>query len=132
AHQAVELGQEIFVLPPRPLHALRCRQSPAPAAVGALHPALPLEVGRLMMNLRVPDEVRVQKVVEVVAGSVSCTPGLDPLAIKGLKRGARVPLLRVVASDQVAGPPSAISNRICIRMERSGSDRTSASSSPLV
>ena len=47
-------------------------------------------------------------------------------AVDRLQHRALIALLPVVAADQVA-VPSAISNRTCMRMDRSGSDRTKAS-----
>src|SRR5207244_5922982 len=70
-HQAVELCQQVFVLLTRTLDALACRKTPA-AAVS--HLLLPFQIRRLMMDFRVPDEIGVQVMAQVVPRRVFRSP----------------------------------------------------------
>ena len=102
-HQAVELREVIFVLPPRPLNALAGREAPLGPAI-RLHLVLPLEVRGLMVNPGVPDEVDMQKVTHIVSGRVAPLPCQDVLLINDMKNRARVPPLPVVTVEQVSHP----------------------------
>src|SRR5581483_6772877 len=87
------------MLTPASLHALCGRYAEAVTA----HLLLPLEIRRLVMDTRIPDEVEMQRMLQVTALGVPLQPGLGLLTVDCLQGRIGVVLLAVVACDQIAG-----------------------------
>ena len=86
------------MLAPAALHALCGRHAEA----GTAHFLLPLEIGRLVIGTRIPDEVEVQRVLEVIALGVPLPPRLGLFTVECLQDGIKTVLFAVVACDQIA------------------------------
>src|SRR5581483_1980933 len=86
------------MLTPAALHTLCGRHAEAVTA----HLLLPLEVRRLVMDTWIPDEVEMQRVLQVVALGVPLQPRLGLLTIDCLQGRIGVELLAVVTGDQIA------------------------------
>src|SRR5579859_123614 len=72
--QTVEFGEKFLVFPSRAFDTLRSRKTQFPAR---LHLSFPLEVRRFMVNTGVPDEVQMEKMLQVETRSLPAPPKLD-------------------------------------------------------
>src|SRR5215469_17315810 len=96
-HKAVELGNQILMITPAAFPAFCGRHAEARTT----HLFLPLEIRRLVMDTRVPNEIEVQRVIEVIAVGVLFRPCLNLLPVDYFEDGAWIVLLTVVAGNQI-------------------------------
>ena len=74
-----------------------------PELPARFHFPFPLEVRRLMVNPGIPDEVEMEKVLQVEPRGLPAPPQLDVQTIEFAKHLALVPALQDVAGYQIAG-----------------------------
>src|SRR5689334_17768753 len=72
------------------------------AEAAIAHLLLPLKIRRLVMDPRLPREVEVEKMMKVEAVRISFQPCIGLLSIQGPQNWTRIPLLAVVARNQVS------------------------------
>src|ERR1700734_1216598 len=89
---------KIFVLATAACDALGCRGAPA----SATHLLLPLQIGGLVMDSRIPNEIEMKKMAQIKSVPVFLGPGIQMLAVKGLQHRVWVLLLTVVVGYQIS------------------------------
>src|SRR5260370_736883 len=77
--QTVEFGEKLLMFPSRAFDTLRGRKAQASTR---FHLSFPLEVRRFMVNPGVPDEVQMEKMLQVEPRSLPAPPQLDVQAIE--------------------------------------------------
>src|SRR5712664_3837312 len=97
--EAVEFGEKFLMIPSRAFDTLRGRKTQASTR---FHFSFPLKVRRLLVNPGVPDEVQMEKMLQVEASGLTAPPQLDMQPIEFAEHLTLVLALPDVAGYQIA------------------------------